>query len=331
MANLRKGLLGVVAASVAAGLGCAVVTVPDHARAVPSVLGATERALATRARRALGGEHAERPLHAGVTAARAVAGGAFDLLPAAEATLEPLALGEVGAAGSGRYAAHVYGRLLNARASVLDLSRARTHAAVYDRLAAGSKTASDRLVYGVLGRLARAQQALSGGRRLAALRHVRAAERAMARYLAAHPEDEDVRTLYATHMVTMAAFLPVGRRRRLRRAAEALAHQQAHWAELSPRARNRAVAPGVRTVFAWWWAQSEAALGRTRRAQRAYAQVVASLGPTPTVAQAQLAAAARAAGRGETVPAIRPIGRAACVACHARTTPIPGFAGGGAR
>ncbi|RMG95475.1 MAG: hypothetical protein D6705_13550 [Deltaproteobacteria bacterium] len=311
------------------GVGCVSIRPPEHLSAVPAALGPTEAEAVARARRLLA--EPDGRIHGGVAAARAVAGGAFELLPEAEA-----ALVEAVRRTGGRdhptwaYLAHVHGRLLNARASVFDTTRVEVHGRIYRALAAAATTPRDRTTYRALAELAAAQAELSRGRRLRALGRVRRVERDLEAYLADHPHDEDVRTLYANHMLTVAAVLPLGRRRRVRRAAKALAHQRRHFDHLSPRARNEAVAPGVRTVFAWWAAETAAAAGDVTEARAAYEHVIATVGPTPTVPQRQLAQLARdRLARGDVrsdVADLRPLGRPSCVACHARTTPIPQIA-----
>ncbi len=325
--KLPPRAVGVLVVGGAIG-ACVRVAAPEHALAVPGRLGPAERTQVRRAERLLAGEGRDPPVHGAVAAARAVASGAFELGPRAEAALAGV-LADADLDGTARYLGHVYGRLLNARASVLDLSRAGEQEALYRRLAAAAPGARERFVYGALADLAGALGTLAEGRRLAAYAEVRRIETRLRRYLRDHPDDGDVRTLYANHLLTVAAFVPVGRRRRVRRVADVLARQQRGWSELSPRARNERVAPGVRTVFAWWWAEAEAAAGRRDRARAAYAQVLETVGPGATVAQRQLGSLARArlaAGvPRRSIEDLRPLGRPACVACHARTTPIPGL------
>lgn len=236
-------------------------------------------------------------------------------------------------------AARVLVRFLNMRSAVGDFSRVGQQRVLYEELLAGAGRPSagrsrfDAVHLESLHASVGAMAQYADGRPLAALRALAAMEDEMSAHIAAHPEDIDARTMAANFELTFAGIVPVGRHARLEWGMEELAVQQAHWDQLSPRARSEAVAPNVRTVFAFQLAEALVAAGELGRAEAAYDAVVELDALVPeTTPRAQLVGLAQGrleqlrAGatfdEGELLP---PWPRAVtgCVACHSETANLP--------
>ncbi len=292
-------------------------------------VGPRDRAQA-RSARALAAR-AETPLddlRAGVAAAWAYVRGNTRLGPLAERHLARAHSELPPGDPSRRDAARVLGRLLNARASVLDLSRVELQRELYAELAQDG--GPDAFAFSCFERAARALGHEARGQRVRAYGQVLRLERRLRRRLRRDPDDLATLTMSANYAVTFAGAIPVGRRVRLRRAVEQLATQQARWSELPAHARDESVAPNVRVVFAFWLAEAAAAAGDRDEAARGYARVRDLSSVPDTTARRQLAA--RAAERlhnldsylGETaLLPLWPAGQASCLACHTEDTPIP--------
>jgi hypothetical protein len=234
-------------------------------------------------------------------------------------------------------AAKVLARYLNMRSSVLDLDAIELQVALYQTLVESEAAAqgvaampAEQFEIASLGLAAQALAEYGEGRSLAALARVRKLERRMDRRLRAHPDEIDTHTMAGNFELTFAGVLPIAADARLDRANDHFAVQQARWAKLSPRARNTAVAPNVRSVFGLWLAEGLLAAGEPARAAEAYRRVIdlreqADTGPRRQIvalAEHRLANLDRYLGSDQLLPAW-PAGVTSCVACHSQAATLP--------
>lgn len=234
-------------------------------------------------------------------------------------------------------AAKVLARYLNMRSSVLDLDAIDLQVALYDTLCEADAETEDvaamsaeQFQLASLGLAAQALAEYGEGRPLVALARVRKLERRIDRRLRAHPDEIDTHTMAGNFELTFAGALPIAGEARLDRAIDHFTTQQNRWAQLSPRARNTAVAPNVRSVFGLWLAEALLAAGESTRAAEAYRRVIdlpeqADTGPRQQIvalAEHRLANLDRYLGADELLPAW-PAGVTSCVACHSQAATLP--------
>ena len=230
-------------------------------------------------------------------------------------------------------AARVLARFLNMRSSVLDLSKLGLQQRLYSsQLESEGEDESERARFQLecFSAAADAMQRYAQGQELAALRELDALERRMLEWMRAAPDDIDTHTMFANFELTFAGVIPVGVERRLRRGIDHLELQQDHWEQLSPRARNTAFAPNVRSVFALFLAEALLAHGDTEAARGRYEQLAGFTDEPQTRVREQLLelAAHRLAhldayaGDHALLPPW-PAGVSGCVACHSREATLP--------
>lgn len=238
-------------------------------------------------------------------------------------------------------AARVLARYLNMRSSVLDLAAIDLQVELYAAQRERKREhATGRSSVGELSErhfqidsLHLAATALADydeGHALRAYAKLAKLERRVARRLDAHPDELDTHTMAGNFALTFAAALPLARERRLARAIDHLAAQQANWRGLSSGARDETVAPNVHSVFALWLAEALLAAGELERARAAYQHVVALPDQADTRPRRQIVALAEQrlanleshAGDLRLLPAW-PAGMSSCVACHSHDATLP--------
>lgn len=227
-------------------------------------------------------------------------------------------------------AARVLARFLNMRSSVLDLDKLELQIELYQSLLdSGQYSEVEQFHYASFVAAAEALRAYGDGRSLAALRRLRALERAMQERVRAHPDEIDSHAMAGNFELTFAGVVPIGVGRRLARGVDYLEVQQDHWQQLSPRARSTAIAPNVRSVFALYLAEGLLARGEVEQAKRRYRELLAFEVPD-TAPRRQIVALAQHrlehlhdyAGARELLPAW-PSGVTGCVGCHSREASLP--------
>lgn len=229
--------------------------------------------------------------------------------------------------------ARILGRFLNLRLARGDFSQAPLQRTIYAHLQQIEDDRAEAFAFGCFSEAALAAHTYAGGSRLRAWGHVRQLEHRLDAYLEEHPQDVASWAMAGNYAMELAARVPVGRRRRVRTAAERFSYQQEHWHEQPTTAQGHGTAPGTRAVFAFWLGELDSYRGEIAAAERAYRRVVAACSPAmdASVAACELAERARDrlgalgvyAGRAELIPAW-PAGEVACIACHAWSAPIPG-------
>ncbi|PRP93526.1 hypothetical protein [Enhygromyxa salina] len=228
-------------------------------------------------------------------------------------------------------AARVLARFLNMRSSVLDVSKLDLQIQLYDALLEHTDDQhADAFAFTSFAAAARALEHYAEGDSLAALRELRALERAMRARASTHPDDIDASAMAGNFELTFAGVIPTGVEQRLVRGIDYLEVQQDHWHQLSPRARSTGVAPNVRSVFALFLAEGLLAHGDVEAAAGRYAQILALDDQADTTPRRQIVALAQHrlanletyAGARELLPPW-PAGVTGCVACHSREATLP--------
>jgi hypothetical protein len=207
-------------------------------------------------------------------------------------------------------------RLLNLPLSEGDLRYASLQRQLYGDLLEQHDSAVTRGFYVA----STAAEAYQNGRTAKALSILRRLESELAAE-ATRNDDVDLHAMLGNYAHQAGGLVPLRREHRFELAREHLEHAVLRFDEMSPEAQGVTLGiPGVRPVFAMWWAELLYREGDPR-AEEAYAlvrEVAAEAEQTPALAV--LVDATRDRSR-ETGP-LWPHGYDSCVACHSRTQPI---------
>jgi hypothetical protein len=225
----------------------------------------------------------------------------------------------------------VLARFLNMRSAVLDLTKLDLQIRLYGALLEHPPpTDAEVFAFTSFAAAAVALERYAQGDTLAALRELRALERAMRARGRTHPDDIDSCAMAGNFELTFAGVVPTGVERRLTRGIDDLEVQQDHWDQLSARARDTGVAPNVRSVFALFLAEGLLAHGDVEAAAGRYTQILGFEDQADTAPRRQIVALAQHrlanldayAGSHELLPPW-PAGVTGCVACHSREATLP--------